>query len=151
VLALQDVGAVLCASLQWAGCDHDAQPHACMHACMHASMHSTCHSCVLTQHVLHLALLLTGNEAFYRQPYHQLRHPMVFYYVHPAVLYVNKFRVAGLLDEGIDQYIEQVRRLPLLSLVLRTGIVWASTMTRLTGWSTLGCRPCCGIILLMLC
>lgn len=33
---------------------------------------------------------------------------MVFYYVHPAVLYVNKFRVAGLLDEGIDQYIEQV-------------------------------------------
>lgn len=33
---------------------------------------------------------------------------MVFYYVHPAVLYINKFRVAGLLDEGIDQYIEQV-------------------------------------------
>jgi hypothetical protein len=50
-----------------------------------------------------------GAETFYRQPYHQLRHPMVFYYVHPAVLYVNKFRVAGLLDEGIDQYIEQVR------------------------------------------
>jgi hypothetical protein len=50
-----------------------------------------------------------GNEAFYRQPYHQLRHPMVFYYVHPAVLYVNKFRVAGLLDDGIDQFIEQVR------------------------------------------
>lgn len=34
---------------------------------------------------------------------------MVFYYVHPAVLYVNKFRVAGLLEDGIDQYIEQVR------------------------------------------
>jgi hypothetical protein len=34
---------------------------------------------------------------------------MVFYYVHPAVLYINKFRVAGLLDEGIDQFIEQVR------------------------------------------
>lgn len=34
---------------------------------------------------------------------------MVFYYVHPAVLYINKFRVAGLLSEGIDQYIEQVR------------------------------------------
>jgi hypothetical protein len=50
----------------------------------------------------------TGSEAFYRQPYHQLRHPMVFYYVHPAVLYVNKLRVAGLLEDGIDQYIEQV-------------------------------------------
>jgi hypothetical protein len=33
---------------------------------------------------------------------------MVFYYVHPACLYINKFRVAGLLDEGIDQYVEQV-------------------------------------------
>uniref|UniRef100_A0A383W2U2 Generic methyltransferase n=1 Tax=Tetradesmus obliquus TaxID=3088 RepID=A0A383W2U2_TETOB len=51
---------------------------------------------------------LQGNDAFYRQPYHQLRHPMVFYYVHPAVLYINKFRVAGLLDEGIDQFIEQL-------------------------------------------
>lgn len=54
---------------------------------------------------------LQGTEAFLRQPYHQLRHPMVFYYVHPAVLYVNKFRVAGLLDEGLDQLIEQVRGL----------------------------------------
>lgn len=54
------------------------------------------------------ALCPAGSDAFYRQPYHQLRHPMVFYYVHPAVLYINKFRVAGLLDEGIDQYIEQV-------------------------------------------
>jgi hypothetical protein len=33
---------------------------------------------------------------------------MVFYYVHPAVLYINKFRVAGLLEDGIDQYNEQV-------------------------------------------
>lgn len=32
----------------------------------------------------------------------------VFYYVHPAVLYINKFRVAGLLEEGIDQFVEQV-------------------------------------------
>lgn len=51
---------------------------------------------------------LQGTEAFLRQPYHQLRHPMVFYYVHPAVLYINKFRVAGLLDAGIDQFIEQL-------------------------------------------
>lgn len=51
---------------------------------------------------------LQGEEAFVRQPYHQLRHPMMFYYVHPAVLYINKFRVAGLLDAPLDQYFEQV-------------------------------------------
>ena len=31
---------------------------------------------------------LKGDEAFYRPPYHSLRHPLIFYYVHPAVLYV---------------------------------------------------------------
>lgn len=45
---------------------------------------------------------LQGTDAFIRQPYHQLRHPKIFYYGHPAVLYINKFRVAGLLQEGID-------------------------------------------------
>ena len=30
-----------------------------------------------------------GEEAFYRPPYHHLRHPMVFYYRHPAALYIN--------------------------------------------------------------
>lgn len=34
---------------------------------------------------------------------------MMFYYGHPAVLYINKFRVAGLLDDGIDLFFEQVR------------------------------------------
>lgn len=49
-----------------------------------------------------------GPDAFLRQPYHQLRHPKIFYYGHPAVVYVNKFRVAGLLEGGIDPFIEQV-------------------------------------------
>ncbi len=53
---------------------------------------------------------LQTTDAFIRQPYHQLRHPMMFYYGHPAVLYINKFRVAGLLEEGIDQFFEQVRK-----------------------------------------
>ncbi len=52
---------------------------------------------------------LQTTDAFIRQPYHQLRHPMMFYYGHPAVLYINKFRVAGLLEDGINQYFEQVR------------------------------------------
>lgn len=51
---------------------------------------------------------LQGREAFVRQPYHQLRHPMMFYYGHPAVLYINKFRVAGLLDQGINTAFEQL-------------------------------------------
>lgn len=52
---------------------------------------------------------MQGREAFLRPPYHQLRHPLIFYYNHPAVLYINKLLVAGILEEGIDQFFEQVR------------------------------------------
>ncbi len=51
---------------------------------------------------------LQGAEAFYRPPDHNLRHPMIFYYGHTTALYVNKLRVAGLLDAAIDPYLEQV-------------------------------------------
>ena len=34
----------------------------------------------------------SGEEAYYRPPYHNLRHPFIFYYVHPAALYINKVR-----------------------------------------------------------
>jgi 5-histidylcysteine sulfoxide synthase/putative 4-mercaptohistidine N1-methyltranferase len=51
---------------------------------------------------------LVGEEAFYRPPYHHLRHPLVFYYNHPAVVYVNKLRVAGLLKEAIDPHMEHI-------------------------------------------
>ena len=48
------------------------------------------------------------ESAFYRPPYHQLRHPLIFYYAHPAVLYINKLRVAGLLREPVDPYFERI-------------------------------------------
>ncbi len=51
---------------------------------------------------------LASEAAFFRPPYHNLRHPMVFYYTHPAALYVNKLRVAGLADAPIDPYYEQL-------------------------------------------
>jgi 5-histidylcysteine sulfoxide synthase/putative 4-mercaptohistidine N1-methyltranferase len=51
---------------------------------------------------------LNSTEAFSRAPYHNLRHPMIFYYAHPAVLYVNKLRVADLLQESLDHYFEQI-------------------------------------------
>ena len=37
---------------------------------------------------------IQAERTFYRPPYHRLRHPMIFYYAHPAVLYVNKLRLA---------------------------------------------------------
>lgn len=64
------------------------------------------HCSIVSKPVTHIHV--QGSDAFIRQPYHQLRHPKIFYYGHPAVLYINKFRVAGLLDEGIDPFIEQV-------------------------------------------
>jgi len=51
---------------------------------------------------------LIGEESFYRPPYHNLRHPLVFYYVHPAVLYVNKLRLAGLLNAPVNAYFESL-------------------------------------------
>jgi 5-histidylcysteine sulfoxide synthase/putative 4-mercaptohistidine N1-methyltranferase len=51
---------------------------------------------------------LQGPEAFYRPPYHGLRHPMIFYYGHPAALYVNKLRLAGLLKDPIHKGYEQI-------------------------------------------
>lgn len=51
---------------------------------------------------------LIGEEPFYRPPYHGLRHPLVFYYVHPAVLYVSKLRLAGLLPSAINPYFENL-------------------------------------------
>mmetsp|Transcript_28049 Transcript_28049/g.38774 ORF Transcript_28049/g.38774 Transcript_28049/m.38774 type:complete len:844 (-) Transcript_28049:435-2966(-) len=51
---------------------------------------------------------LAGEEPFYRPPYHELRHPLIFYYGHPAVFYINKLRVAGLIPEGIDEHFESI-------------------------------------------
>lgn len=51
---------------------------------------------------------LQGEEAFYRPPYHHLRHPMIFYYGHPATFYTNKLRVAGLIEKGLDPYFEEL-------------------------------------------
>lgn len=51
---------------------------------------------------------LRTGEAFFRPPYHALRHPLIFYYGHPAAVFVNKLRVAGLLDAPVDPYLEQI-------------------------------------------
>ncbi len=51
---------------------------------------------------------LQGEEAFYRPPDHNLRHPLIFYYGHPAAVYVNKLRVAGLLTAPVNELFERV-------------------------------------------
>ena len=51
---------------------------------------------------------LQGDAAFVRPPYHELRHPMIFYYGHPAALYINKLRVAGLMKDPINPYFEVI-------------------------------------------
>ncbi len=51
---------------------------------------------------------LNCEESFYKPPYHGLRHPLIFYYAHPAALYINKLRVAGLLSEPVDEYFESL-------------------------------------------
>jgi len=51
---------------------------------------------------------LLGEDTFTRGPWHQLRHPLIFYYGHVACVYVNKCRVAGLLQTGVNDYMEQI-------------------------------------------
>ncbi len=51
---------------------------------------------------------LADEADFLLPPYHALRHPFIFYYGHPAVLYVNKLRVAKLLDEPLNSHFESI-------------------------------------------
>jgi hypothetical protein len=62
----------------------------------------------LTRAVHALPRHRAGEEPFYRPPYHNLRHPLIFYYAHPAVLYINKLRVAGVLTAGVNAYYETI-------------------------------------------
>jgi 5-histidylcysteine sulfoxide synthase len=51
---------------------------------------------------------LQGEQAFHVKPRHNLRHPLIFYFGHPAAVYVNKFRCAGLLDGPVNEYFEHI-------------------------------------------
>lgn len=51
---------------------------------------------------------LKTEEVYVRPPYHQLRHPLLFYYGHTVVLFINKMRLAGLIDKPVDLYLEKV-------------------------------------------
>ncbi len=48
---------------------------------------------------------LADDNAFYQQP-ESLRHPLIFYFGHTAVFFVNKLRVAKLIDVRVNDRIE---------------------------------------------
>ncbi len=51
---------------------------------------------------------LQGEQAFHVKPRHNLRHPLIFYFGHPAAVYVNKCRCAGLLNGPVNEYFEHI-------------------------------------------
>lgn len=51
---------------------------------------------------------IVDEAAFFCRPYHRLRHPLIFYYAHPAVVYINKLLVAGLLTTAVNAEFERL-------------------------------------------
>ncbi len=48
---------------------------------------------------------LNSDEAFYARA-NRLRHPLIFYYGHTAVFFINKLNVAKLIDKRLDETLE---------------------------------------------
>lgn len=48
---------------------------------------------------------LSSDEAYYRRA-NPLRHPLIFYYGHTSVFFINKLRVAKLIDQRVDPQME---------------------------------------------
>ena len=74
---------------------------------------------------------LRDGAAFYRPPAHGLRHPMIFYYGHPAALAINKLRVAGLIETAVDAEFEAL---------FETGVDemrWDDLHTPATAWPSI--------------
>ncbi len=52
-----------------------------------------------------LFTILKSDESFYEQP-EKLRHPLVFYFGHTAVFFINKLILAGLIDTRVNAEFE---------------------------------------------
>ncbi len=51
--------------------------------------------------------LLTSDDVFYQQS-EPTRHPMIFYFAHTAIFYINKLIVSGALNDRIDPHFENL-------------------------------------------
>ncbi len=51
---------------------------------------------------------LLGDEKAYYEKANTLRHPLIFYYGHTAVFFINKLKLAKAIDSRIDPYLESI-------------------------------------------
>ena len=51
--------------------------------------------------------VLASDEAYFRKPI-SLRHPLIFYFGHTATFFINKFLLAGLIEQRIDPRLESM-------------------------------------------
>lgn len=51
--------------------------------------------------------VLSSDEAYYKKSI-SLRHPLIFYLGHTATFFINKFLLAGLIDQRIDPHLESM-------------------------------------------
>lgn len=51
--------------------------------------------------------IISDESAYFRRA-DPLRHPLIFYYGHTAVFFINKLKLAKLLDQRIDQELESI-------------------------------------------
>jgi len=51
---------------------------------------------------------LLGNEKAYYEKANTLRHPLIFYFGHTAVFFINKLKLAKVIDNRIDSYLESI-------------------------------------------
>ncbi|MFT7880084.1 MAG: 5-histidylcysteine sulfoxide synthase [Sulfurimonas sp.] len=49
-----------------------------------------------------------SDEDAYFQKADPLRHPLIFYYGHTAVFFINKFKLAKLIDDRVDSHLESI-------------------------------------------
>ena len=50
---------------------------------------------------------LANDEAYYKKP-NRLRHPLIFYYAHTAVFFINKLNASGFIQKRVDPYMESI-------------------------------------------
>ena len=51
---------------------------------------------------------LVANENAFFQKADVLRHPLIFYYGHTATFFINKFKLASIIDERVDENLESI-------------------------------------------
>jgi len=50
---------------------------------------------------------LASDEAYYKKP-NRLRHPLIFYYAHTAVFFINKLNASGFSQKRVDPHMESI-------------------------------------------